>query len=104
MKSMRRVRLNGGLVFLAVLAALAVTAASADEMTAGKKVDRAVAVLHPTEGNRASGTVVFTQVGDKVRIVGTVEGLTPGMHGFHIHEWGDCSAPDGYLRRGALQS
>jgi Cu-Zn family superoxide dismutase len=95
MKSMRRVRLNGGLVFLAVLAALAVTSASADEMTAGKKVDRAVAVLHPTEGNRASGTVVFTQVGDKVRIVGTVEGLTPGMHGFHIHEWGDCSAPDG---------
>ena len=95
MKSMRRIRLNGGLVLLAVLAALAVTTAGADEMTDGNKVERAVAVLHPTEGNRVTGTVVFTQVGNKVRIEGAVEGLTPGKHGFHIHEWGDCSAPDG---------
>ena len=93
MKSMRRVvGFSIGLTVAAVLAAAAVYAAG---MSAGSEVDRAVAVLHPTEGNRASGTVVFTQVGDKVRIVGTVEGLTPGKHGFHIHEWGDCSAPDG---------
>ena len=51
------------------LAVVAATAAFAAEMSAGSKVDRAVAVLHPTEGNRAAGTVVFTQVGDKVRIV-----------------------------------
>jgi Cu-Zn family superoxide dismutase len=80
---------------LAVLALLIQTAAYAGEMKAGDKVDRAVAVLHPTEGNRASGTVTFTQVGDKVEIAAIVNNLTSGKHGFHIHEWGDCSAPDG---------
>jgi len=93
MKSMQHIK--GWFVLLSILALLAVTTAYAGEMNNADKVDRAVAVLHPTEGNRVSGTVVFTQVGDKVRIVGTVEGLTPGKHGFHIHEWGDCSAPDG---------
>ena len=93
MKSIRQI--NRLFLSLAVVAVLAATAVYAAEMNAGNPVERAVAVLHPTEGNRAAGTVVFTQVGDKVRIVGTVEGLTPGKHGFHIHEWGDCSAPDG---------
>jgi superoxide dismutase, Cu-Zn family len=100
MKSMRGIQLNGGIIFLAILAVLAVTAASAAEMTAGSKVERAVAVLHPTEGSRVTGMVVFTQVGNKVRVEGMVEGLTPGKHGFHIHEWGDCSAPDGSFAGG----
>jgi Cu-Zn family superoxide dismutase len=26
--------------------------------------------------------------------VADLEGLEPGLHGFHIHEVGDCSAPD----------
>lgn len=95
MKSMRHITINSWFVFLCFLALLVVAAAFAGEVNAGDTVDRAVAVLHPTEGNRVSGTVMFTQVGDTVRIEGTVEGLTPGKHGFHIHEWGDCSAPDG---------
>jgi Cu-Zn family superoxide dismutase len=55
----------------------------------------AVAELKPTAGNKAEGTVNFTQRGDKVVVVAKVSGLTPGSHGFHIHEKGDCSAPDG---------
>jgi Cu-Zn family superoxide dismutase len=55
----------------------------------------AVADLKPTAGNKAEGTVSFTQRGDKVVVVARVSGLTPGNHGFHIHEKGDCSAPDG---------
>ena len=54
----------------------------------------ATATLASTAGNTASGTVTFTQKGDKVAVNAKVSGLTPGGHGFHIHEKGDCSAPD----------
>ena len=50
--------------------------------------------LKPTTGNSTSGTVTFTQKGDKVVVVARVSGLKPGSHGFHIHEKGDCSAGD----------
>jgi len=54
----------------------------------------ASAELKPTEGNQGSGIVTFTDVDGTVRIVADLEGLKPGKHGFHIHEKGDCSAPD----------
>lgn len=56
---------------------------------------KAVAVLHPTKGNNVEGTVTFTKTSDGVKMVADVTGLTPGKHGFHIHEYGDCSSPDG---------
>jgi Cu-Zn family superoxide dismutase len=54
----------------------------------------AVAVLKPTQGNTANGTATFTQEGDKVLVQADITGLAPGLHGFHIHEKGDCSAAD----------
>jgi superoxide dismutase, Cu-Zn family len=54
----------------------------------------AAAKLAPTAGNRAAGTVTFARDGDRVRVVARITGLTPGMHGFHIHEKGDCTAAD----------
>lgn len=54
----------------------------------------ATASLNPTEGNNVQGSVTFTQTGDAVQVEGDISGLTEGMHGFHIHEKGDCSAPD----------
>lgn len=54
----------------------------------------ATASLNPTEGNNVEGSVTFTQTGDAVQVEGDISGLTEGMHGFHIHENGDCSAPD----------
>lgn len=56
----------------------------------------AVAVLHALGDSGVKGIVRFTPSGDGVKVVAEVEGLKPNTsHGFHIHEFGDCSAPDG---------
>jgi Cu-Zn family superoxide dismutase len=56
---------------------------------------KAIAVLHPTKDSNVEGIVTFTKSGDETKIVADITGLTPGKHGFHIHEFGDCSSPDG---------
>src|SRR5690554_4290789 len=41
------------------------------------------------------GQVMFQEVaGGGVQVSGSVSGLTPGMHGFHVHENTVCEAPD----------
>src|SRR5262245_3363638 len=55
----------------------------------------AMAELTPTSGNIAKGTVRFLQKGELVVAEADISGLAPdSVHGFHIHENGDCSAPD----------
>ena len=56
----------------------------------------AVAVLHPTKGSQTTGVIHFQSVSDgKVRVTATVERLAPNsVHAIHIHEFGDCTAPD----------
>lgn len=56
---------------------------------------QAVALLNPTDQSQVHGVVRFEKVPEGLKITGLIEGLTPGKHGFHIHEFGDCSAPDG---------
>jgi len=53
------------------------------------------AELSPTQGNAAAGSATFTRKGDMVQAEIKASGLAPGsIHGIHIHETGDCSAPD----------
>jgi Cu-Zn family superoxide dismutase len=73
------------------LAALIIQAQPEEKSSAPLK---AIAVLHPTAGNKANGTVTFTEVADGVQVDAEITGLTPGNHGFHVHEFGDCSAAD----------
>lgn len=63
--------------------------------TGGTEVKKAVAVLHPTQGNNVTGTVHFSRTPGGIEITADVMGLSPGKHGFHIHQFGDCTAPDG---------
>lgn len=72
--------------------ALVAFAASCSLVFAGD-VTKAIAVLHSASGSNVSGTVTFTASGDQVKVVADVTGLSPGKHGFHIHEFGDCSDP-----------
>jgi Cu-Zn family superoxide dismutase len=58
-------------------------------------VMNAVCVLHPTEGNDVSGIITFKKTTKGIKVVADVSGLNPGKHGFHVHEFGDCSASDG---------
>ena len=62
--------------------------------------NRAEVKLNSTAGNSVMGTVVFSEAGKKMRVVAEVTGLVPGAHGFHIHEKGDCSAPDAFSAGG----
>jgi len=57
-------------------------------------VARAVATIEARSGSQAHGRAVFTLDGTAVTLRLSVEGATPGPHALHIHERGDCSAPD----------
>lgn len=55
------------------------------------------AQMDSTEGNEGlAGFVRFEPHVDGVRVLAEVEGLPANSsHGFHIHQYGDCGAPDG---------
>lgn len=55
------------------------------------EIQRAYCSLKGTKDKKIEGTVSFSLLPDNsVKIVADVHGLTPGKHGFHIHEKGDC--------------
>jgi len=58
-------------------------------------IKNAVAVVHPFSGSAVSGKVTFEQTPDGVMVVADIDGLTPGPHAIHIHEYGDISDPKG---------
>ena len=57
---------------------------------------QAVAVLQPTEGNNIKGYVFFHENANEPTTINVkLWGLKPGLHGFHIHTFGDLRDPAG---------
>ncbi len=80
------------LLLTCVLIAGAIAQHDMQKMASGPL--KAIAVVYPAKDKTVKGIVTFTQTEKGVKVVAHLEGLTPGKHGFHVHEFGDCSAPD----------
>ena len=85
-----------------LIASAAAAALLAGCQTTSQEPLRATAALQPTKGSKAAGEVTFEQAGNnKVHVLVVAKGLTSGqVHGFHIHEAGDCSSGDGMSAKG----
>lgn len=69
--------------------------AMGDPMKEGSsKVAEAIVHVRPVKGGKPQGTVKFIRVPGGVRVVADITGLTPGKHGIHVHEHGDCGGDD----------
>jgi superoxide dismutase, Cu-Zn family len=51
--------------------------------------------LEARSNSSVAGTVTFTQEGDIVTMVATINSLSQGTHAIHLHEKADCSSDDG---------
>lgn len=99
---LEEIDMKAKLLLCSLLVLLAACASAPD------RAPSAVAQLEARSGSQVKGTVSFYRAGDKVVLEASVSGLTPGEHGFHVHEVGDCSAPDatsakGHFNPGAKQ-
>ena len=76
------------------LAALALVAAACASSGSGKQ-PRGYVVLEARAGSAVTGSATFTRMdGNWIAFRVDIANATPGLHAVHIHEHGDCSAPD----------
>lgn len=68
---------------------------NAPAMATRSPLSQANANLTAASGSLASGQLILNAMGDGVHVSGEIGGLNRnGVHAFHIHEHGDCSAAD----------
>lgn len=78
----------------------AATAAPADQAAPppapaeGKPPKTIDVELLAKSGSKLKGKATFAEVPGGVKVTINVEDVDPGDHGTHVHEKGDCSAPD----------
>jgi Cu-Zn family superoxide dismutase len=86
---MKRVHVPRMLLAATGLLVLAQLAATGADMPAPAK-----ATIEAKSGSTVTGTATFTELANGVKVGVDIEQAPPGTHGLHIHEKGDCSAPD----------
>jgi Cu-Zn family superoxide dismutase len=83
------------IIALLVLAApMVLLGARQEEKAKHGSPTKAIAVIHGFGDSPVKGVVHFMATDGGVEISGEISGLKPGKHGFHIHEFGDCSSAD----------
>ncbi len=82
------------IALLLLAAPLVLLGAKEEEKAKHGSPTKAVAVVHGFGESHVKGVVHFMATEDGVEIGGQITGLKPGKHGFHIHEFGDCSSAD----------
>jgi Cu-Zn family superoxide dismutase len=71
-------------------------ASSAEASPTGGSEPRQIELaLQAKSGSSLSGRATLSETAEGVKVELRIENAPPGEHGAHVHETGDCSAPDG---------
>ena len=98
---MRRSVILGGTILGAALVAVMY---APGRLAAEPDAKTAKAAIESKGGSKVTGRAVFTEVPGGTKVEAWIENATPGTHGLHIHEKGDCSAPDAASAGGHFNS
>ncbi|NNF59620.1 MAG: superoxide dismutase family protein [Rhodothermaceae bacterium] len=64
------------------------------EEEAPEEAPEASALIRPLDDSGVEGLITFQTTNGGVQVTYALAGLTPGAHGFHVHENGDCDPGD----------
>ena len=81
-------------ISVCILTAWAGIIGLASPATAGEAVQEAIALIYPVKGQKVTGELHFTPTQEGLKITGSFSDLEPGMHGFHVHRYGNCTSPN----------
>lgn len=71
--------------------ALSAAALVATVTSAGWAATGQAKVAGTASGSAVSGVVKFEETKSGLKVIADLQGIAPGNHGFHVHEFGDCS-------------
>src|SRR5258705_3297440 len=93
----KRIRgLIGAAAVMAFVGGINYAADSAQTKPAAQAPEKtAVATIESKSDSHVTGKAVFHEENGKVTLKIRIEGAEPGTHAVHLHETGDCTAPDG---------